>query len=168
MSTIERIKRAASLTLRAVEFGYYYLVLLTAVDHVSRLPRNTTMPEAARLCRENIALTASDALEAELTQRIKPAPSLGGDARLAGASQVLAYFLTRGDEPFQRDFLSASLRTIQRWAAFFRSPFRSRNKVGRRKPTDAKIVELILTLKRENRAWGHRRIHGSFGAWASA
>lgn len=150
---LDRIKSAASLTLRAVEFGYYHL-LLSTVDRVSRLPRNTTMPEAARLYRENIALKAQlDALEAELAQRTEPAPV----PMATRASQVFAYFLTRGDEPFQRYFLSASLRTIQRWATFFRS--RRRSNVGGRKPTDAKVVELILTLKRENRAWGHRRIH---------
>jgi hypothetical protein len=57
MNAIDRIKRAAALTLRAVEFGFYHL-LLTTVDRVSHLPRNTTMPEAARLYRENIALKA--------------------------------------------------------------------------------------------------------------
>jgi transposase len=114
------------------------------------------MPEAARLYRENIALKAQlDALEAELAQRTEPAPV----PMATRASQVFAYLLTRGDEPFQRYFLSASLRTIQRWATLFRSLFRRRSNAGGRKPTDAKVVELILTLKRENRAWGHRRIH---------
>jgi hypothetical protein len=46
-----------SLLLRSLEFGFYHC-LLSAVDRVSRLPRNTTMPEAARLYRENIALKA--------------------------------------------------------------------------------------------------------------
>ena len=36
------------------------------------------------------------------------------------AAQVFAYFLTRGDEPFQRYFLSAPLCTIMRWATGFR------------------------------------------------
>lgn len=73
------------------------------------------------------------------------------------AAQVFAYFLTRGDEPFQRYFLSASLRTIKRWATRFRSLRRSVN-TGGRPPLDEKVVEIILTLKRENRAWGHWRI----------
>ena len=150
---LDRIKQAASLTLRAVEFGYYH-VLLSAVDRVSRLPRNTTMPEAMRLYRENIALKAQlDALEAELAQRTQPAPV----PMATRASQVFAYFLTRGDEPFQRYFLSASLRTIQRWATRFRS-LRRRPNMGGRPPLDEKVIELIVTLKRENRAWGHRRI----------
>jgi hypothetical protein len=51
-------------------------LLLTTVDRVARLPRNTTMPEAARLYRENIAPKARlDALEAELAQRTEPAPT---------------------------------------------------------------------------------------------
>lgn len=112
------------------------------------------MPEAARLYRENIALKAQlDALEAELAQRTEPAPT----PMATRAAQVFAYFLTRGDEPFQRYFLSASLRTIQRWATRFRS-LRRRADTGGRPPLDEKVVELILTLKRENRAWGQRRI----------
>ena len=150
---IDRIKSAASLTLRTVEFGFYH-VLLSTVDRVSRLPRNTTMPEAARLYRENIALKAQlDALEAELAQRTEPAPT----PMSTRAAQVFAYLLTRGDEPFQRYFLSASLRTIKRWATRFRSHRRSVS-TGGRPPLDEKVVELILTLKRESRAWGHRRI----------
>jgi transposase len=147
------LSSAASLTLRAVEFGFYRL-LLTTVDRVSRLPRNTTMPEAARLYRENIALKAQlDALAAELAQRTDPAPT----PMATRAAQVFAYLLTRGDEPFQRYFLSASLRTIRRWATRFRT-LRRRPDAGGRPPLDEKVVELILTLKRENRAWGQRRI----------
>ncbi|MCK6587275.1 MAG: helix-turn-helix domain-containing protein, partial [Polyangiaceae bacterium] len=152
MSILDRIKRAAALTFRAVEFGYYH-VLLSTVDRVSRLPRNTTVPEAMRLYRENIALKAQlDALEAELKLRTKPAPV----PMATRASQVFAYFLTRGDEPFQRYFLSASLRTIRRWATAFRR--RRRGAEGGRPPLDAKVVELIITLKRENPTWGQRRI----------
>lgn len=89
------LSSAASLTLRVVEFGFYHL-LQTTVDPVSRLPRNTTMPEAARLYRENIALKAQlDALEAELAQRTEPAPT----PMATRAAQVFAYLLTRGDEP---------------------------------------------------------------------
>lgn len=150
---LDRLRNAVSLTLRTVEFGYYH-VLLSTVDRVSRLPRNTTVPEAMRLYRENIALKAQlDALEAELAQRTEPAPT----PVATRAAQVFAYFLTRGDEPFQRYFLSASLRTIKRWATRFRSLRHGAN-VGGRPPLDEKVVELILTLKRENRAWGHRRI----------
>lgn len=66
---LDRIKQAASLTLRAGEFGYYH-VLLSAVDRVARLPRNTTVPEAMRLYRENIALKAQlDALEGAPSDR---------------------------------------------------------------------------------------------------
>lgn len=153
MSILDRIKRAAALTLRAVEFGYYH-VLLSTVDRVSRLPRNTTVPEAMRLYRENIALKAQlEVLEAELKLRMKPAPV----PMATRAAQVFAYFLTRGDEPFQRYSLSASLRTIKRWATRFRS-LRHRPNTGGRPPLDAKVVDLILTLKPKNRASGQRRI----------
>ncbi len=81
------IRGAALLTLRAVEFGFYHL-LLTALDRASRLPRNTTMPEAARLYRENTALKGQlDALEAELAQRTEPAPT----PMATRAAQVFAY-----------------------------------------------------------------------------
>lgn len=67
MSILDRIKNAASRTLRAVEFSYYH-ALLTRVDRVARLPRSTTVPEVMRLYRENIGLKAQlDALEVELT-----------------------------------------------------------------------------------------------------
>jgi hypothetical protein len=136
LDLLGRIKGAASLTLRAVEFGFYHL-LLTTVGRVSRLPRNTTMPEAARLYRENIALKAQlDALEAELAQRTEPAPT----PMATRAAQVFAYLLTRGDEPFQRYFLSASLRTIRRWATRFRS-LRRHPDTGGRPPLDEKVVE---------------------------
>ena len=44
-----------------------------------------------------------------------------------------------------------------RWATRFRS-LRRRLQPGGRPPLDAQIVELIVTLKRENPAWGQRRI----------
>jgi len=46
-----------ALVIRTAEFLFYHL-LLSAVDRVSRLPRDTTIPEAMRLHRENIALKA--------------------------------------------------------------------------------------------------------------
>ena len=46
-----------ALVIRTAEFLFYHL-LLSAVDRVSRLPRDTTIPEAMRLYRENIALKA--------------------------------------------------------------------------------------------------------------
>ena len=46
-----------SLLLRTAEFLFYHH-LLSHVDRASRLPRYTTMPEAMRVYRENIALKA--------------------------------------------------------------------------------------------------------------
>jgi hypothetical protein len=87
-----------SLLARSLEFGFYHC-LLSVVDRVSRLPRNTTMPEAARLYRENIALKAQlDVLELRLKREEaaeKPKP-VGSPKRSLKerASQVFAYLLT--------------------------------------------------------------------------
>jgi len=142
------------LAARTVEFLFYHL-LLSLVDVVSRLPRHSTLPEAMRLYRENIALKAQlDALERQIG-RMKQRPKRAGvELR---AAQVFAYFLTRGDEPFQRYFLSAPLTTILRWATRFRW-LRRHPRVGGRPMTDEAIADLIITLKRENPAWGQRRI----------
>jgi hypothetical protein len=65
--------RVLSLLHRSLEFGFYHC-LLSAVDRVSQLPRNTTMLDAARLYRDNIALKAQlDVLEVRLKwQQEKP------------------------------------------------------------------------------------------------
>jgi hypothetical protein len=55
-----------ALVLRTTEFVFYH-VLLSLVEPASRLPRDTTIPEAMRLYRENVALKAPlDALERHL------------------------------------------------------------------------------------------------------
>src|SRR4051812_13886006 len=112
------------------------------------------MPEAMRLYRENIALKAQlDALERHLV-RFDAKPRRASVA--LRAAQVFAYLLTRGNEPFQRYFLSAPLFTIKRWATRFRSLDR-RARRGR-PPLDEYVEDLIVTFKRENPAWGQRRI----------
>jgi hypothetical protein len=89
-----------SLLLRSLEFGFYHC-LLSAVDRVSRLPRHTTIPEAARLYRENIALKAQiDELEAYVKKQVR-SPKRPLRVR---AAQVFGYLLTRGNEPFQRSY----------------------------------------------------------------
>lgn len=151
--------RVLSLLLRSLEFGFYHC-LLSAVDRVSRLPRNTTMPEAARLYRENIALKAQlDVLEARLKREeaeVKPRPKRPLRER---AAQVFAYLLTRENEPFQRYFLSAPLSTIRRWSCRFRKRRYEPLPTGGRPGVAPEIKELILTLKRENGPWGQKRIH---------
>jgi transposase-like protein len=143
-----------SLLFRALEFFFYHL-LLTAVDRVSRLPRGTMLPEAMRLYRENIALKAQlDALEAHL-RRIEAPRRVPLAVR---ATQVFALFLNRDNEPFLRYFLSAARSTVERWASIFRHHGKRTGGSAGRPPLDEKIVELILTLKRENMAWGQRRI----------
>ncbi|WP_228565196.1 hypothetical protein [Myxococcus sp. AB036A] len=113
----ERVVSAMDLTLRVFELTYYK-ALLTAVERSTRLPRTSAMSEAMRLYRENIVLkTQSDLREAELDRRTQPAPL----PMATRAAQVFAYFLTRGNEPFTRHFLSASVLTSKRWATLFRS-----------------------------------------------
>ena len=143
-----------ALAIRTAEFVFYHL-LLSLVDHVSGLPRNMMVPEAMRLYRENIALKAQlEALERHLVrvETKRKRVSLG-----IRAAQIFAYFLTRGDEPFQRYYLSAPRTTIMRWAMRFRS-LRRHALSGGRPSLDDDVVELIVTLKRENPAWGQRRI----------
>ena len=96
-----------SLLLRTAEFLFYHL-LLVGVDRVSRLPRDTTIPEAMRLYRENIALKAQlDLLGQRLAlyeRKLGRTPvNLG-----TRAAQVFAYLLTRSDEIFQQYYLSFS------------------------------------------------------------
>ena len=113
---------------------------------------------ATRRCAsigENIALKAQlDALERHLirVETKRKRVSLG-----VRAAQVFAHLLRRGDEPFPRYLLSAPRTTIMRWAMRFRS-LQRRTLNGGRPPLDDTIAELIVTLKRENPAWGQRRI----------
>lgn len=147
-----------SLLARSLEFGFYHC-LLSAVDRVSKLPRNTTMPEASRLYRENIALKAQlDVLELRLKREEKAAGKKSKRTLKERASQVFAYLLTRGDDTFQRHYLSAPLTTVQRWASKFRKRRYEPMSTGGRPGLDPRIAELIVTLKRENGAWGQRRI----------
>jgi transposase InsO family protein len=113
------------------------------------------MPEAMRLYRENIALKAQlDGLQWHF-DRMKP-KATRVPLRVR-AAQVFAYLLTRGNEPFHRYFMSATLATIKAWATRFRTLRRPPSRGGR-PPTDESIAELIVTLKRENAQWGQRRI----------
>ena len=148
----------AKLILRTLEFAFYHL-LICAVDRLSRLPRSSVPPDAMRLYRENLALKVQvDALAAEIT-RVR-----GKRARMSlrtRAAQVWAYLVTRGNRPFQKHNLSASPRTIKRWATKLRQGPWQRSaprKRGGRPPTPAEIVELVLTLKRENPGWGQKKI----------
>jgi transposase InsO family protein len=113
------------------------------------------MPEAMRLYRENIALKAQlDALTHDL-RLLSRRPRASLRTR---AAQVFALMLTRDDRTFHRYYLSAALGTIQRWASRFRHGLGRRSVPVGRPPLAPEIVELILTLKRENRGWGQQRI----------
>jgi len=142
--------------LRTAEFHFYHL-LLAGVDRVSRLPRGATDPEAMRLYRQNIALKAQlDALVVQLSRYENERGRKRVPLRVR-AAQVFAYLLTHSDDSFQNYYFAAPLSTILRWATRFRRRERSARSVGR-PPTDPKIVDLVVTLKRENPGWGQRRI----------
>jgi hypothetical protein len=142
----------AKFLLRTLEFAFYQL-LICIVDRVSRLPRDSWPPDAMRLYRENLALKVQlDALAAEVT-RVR-----GKKARVSlrtRAAQVWAYLVTRGNPPFQKHNLSASPRTIQRWATKLRQGLLRRSEPktpGGRPPMAVEIVELVLALRREKHA----------------
>jgi putative transposase len=72
---------------------------------------------------------------------------------------VWAYLVTRGNALFQKHNVSASPRTIQRWATRFRQGLSRRpERSGGRPPTAEQIAELVIALKKENMQWGQKRI----------
>ena len=95
-----------SVSFHALEFLAYHLII-SVVDRVSRLPRNSTPPEMMRLLRENVALKSQVralVLELKAVNGKKPRVS-----RRTRAAQVLAYLLTRGDKSFTRYILPLGL-----------------------------------------------------------
>jgi hypothetical protein len=140
----------AKFLLRTLEFAFYHL-LICLVDRLSRLPRDSCPPDAMRLYRENLALKVQlDALAAEVTRVRGKRAHVSLRTR---ASQVWAYLVTRGNAPFQEHHLSASARTIQRWATRFRQSLSKRSEPEARQgrpPTAEEIVEFVITMKREN------------------
>ena len=145
-----------SVSFHALEFLAYHLII-SVVDRVSRLPRNSTPPEMMRLLRENIALKSQvRALVLELKAVKGKKPDVLMRTR---AAQVLAYLLTRGDKAFTRYYLSASMPTLRSWATRFRRglwPWRKNR--GGRPPLAKEVAEIIVTLKTENGSWGAKRI----------
>jgi hypothetical protein len=146
------------LILRTLGLAFYHL-LICLVDRLSRLPRSTVPPDVMRLYRENLALKVQlDALAAQTTRVHGKRARVSPRTR---AAHVWAYLVTRGNRPFQKRNLTGSPRTIQRWATKLRQgPWkRSAPKTpGGRPPTRAEIVELVVTLKRDNPGWGQKRI----------
>lgn len=156
------LKGAASLTLRAVEFGFYH-ALLSTVDRVARLPRNTTMLEAAALSREHRAEGPARRARGRARVADRARADRRWDARGAGLRVpphawrravpallplgVAAHHQAPGDEvPL------VATTQARRWATAARG----------------KVVGLIVTLKRENPAWASGEFARSCGAWASA
>ena len=145
-----------SVFFHTLEFLAYHLII-SVVDRVSRLPRNSTPPEMMRLLRENIALKSQVralVLELKAVKGKKPRVSMR-----TRAAQVLAYLLTRGDKSFTRYYLSASMPTLRNWATRFRrGPWPWRKNRGGRPPLAKEVAEIIVTLKKENGSWGAKRI----------
>jgi len=148
----------AKFLLRTLEFAFYHL-LICFVDRLSRLPRDSCPPDAMRLYRENLALKVQlDALAAEVTRVRGKRAHVSLRTR---ASQVWAYLVTRGNAPFQKHNLSASPRTLQRWATRCRQGLSKRSEPKTRQgrpPTAEEIVELVIRMKRENMQWGQKKI----------
>ncbi|MCG8555627.1 MAG: hypothetical protein MJD61_10130, partial [Proteobacteria bacterium] len=95
------------------EFLFYHL-LITFVDRLSRLPRNSTPPDIMRLYRENLALKAQNgALLLELNTMKGKRAKMPMRVR---AAQVFAYLLTRGN-PDVRRRVGAARRAIPRTGA---------------------------------------------------
>jgi len=120
-----------SLIARSTQFLAYHAII-RVVDRISRLPRNSNPPEVMRLLRENIALKAQvRALVLELKAEKGSRPRVSMRTR---AAQVFAYLLTRGDSAFQNCYLSASRKTVAKWATMFRRgpwPWRKSKRMGR-------------------------------------
>ena len=146
-----------SLVFRTTQFIAYHL-LISTVDRISRLPRNSNPPEVMRLLRENIALKAQvRALVLELKAEKGSRPRVSMRTR---AAQVFAYLLTRGDSAFQNYYLSASRKTVAKWTTMFRRgpwPWRKSKRMGR-PPLSQEIKDLIVKLKKDNGGWGAHRI----------
>lgn len=144
-----------SLVFRTFEFLFYHL-LISFVDRVSRLPRNSTPPDVMRLYRENLALKVQNgALLLELNREKGKRAKMPMRVR---AAQVFAYLLNSGNREFQEYYLAASRKTVKRWAARFRrGPWRKAKPAGR-PPLDQAIVKIILELKKTSPGWGARRI----------
>ena len=145
-----------SVVFHAMEFLAYHIII-SFVDRVSRLPRNSTPPEMMRILRENIALKSQvRALVLELKAVKGKKPDVSMRTR---AAQALAYLLTRGDKSFTRYYLSASMPTLRSWATRFRrGPWPWRKNRGGRPPLAKEVTEIIVTLKKANGSWGAKRI----------
>ncbi len=151
-----RDRRMFKLVARLAEFTFYR-ALVRAADAVSRLPRDME-PDVIRLYRQNIALKAQfDAQQHQLTLlRAKTKPDVSVRTR---AAQVFAFLLTRGDENFQRYYLSASVPTLKSWLSRFGTGnSRDAKQKGGRPATMEEIVRLVILFKQENPSWGCVRV----------
>lgn len=149
---------ALMFAVRVWEF-VFYSVLLRVVDRVHRLPRARRMPEVERLYRENLALKAQlDALEAFVCH-LRPATKPKDLPLSVRAAQVFAWLITQGLPEFQQNFLSAPIATIRGWMHRLLHRDEATAKRGGRPTIAQEVMELIVRLRKENGAWGAKRIH---------
>ncbi len=140
-----------------LEFCIYHLLIVIA-SRVSKIQAVGWAKRQDELLRRYLAAMAEiRMLRGELT-RVKG--KTNRPTLRVRCSQVLAYVFTRGDKIYHKSYLSLSKSAAKNWAYRFRHPIRwkmSQKKGGRPKVTE-EIIELILTMKRENGHWGAKRI----------
>jgi hypothetical protein len=149
-----------TIIIRTIEFCIFHLLVVIA-SRISRIQAvgDTYKHQDEFLRRYLAAMTEIRILKGELV-RIKGRGKLNTLPMKLRCAQVLAYIFTRGDKIYHTSYLSTSTTTARRWAYKFRYPFKSRKKKnpgGRPKVTE-EIINLIISMKKENMHWGSQRI----------
>jgi len=147
--------------IRAVEFCAYHIIIV-ATSYITKIPVHESAKHKDMLMRRYMAaMTEVRILKGELV-RIKGKNNANKAPLKLRCAQVLAYLFTRGDRTYHLSYMSCARATARNWAFIFRHPIRSRfrkKKIGRPKVTE-EIIELILTMKRDNPHWGAKHIRG--------
>jgi hypothetical protein len=133
-----------------VEFTFYACVIGWAASVNKRLPRGEMMPEMLRAYKRSFGMEAIICAQAK-ELRILRKLNRRRVALATRAAQVFAATINQDDHVFHRYWLAATLTTVQLWASRFRNfSFKRTRGPGGRNPTDAKTIEMIVTLKKEN------------------
>jgi hypothetical protein len=146
-----------TIIIRTIEFCVYHLCIVAA-SHVSKIQVHETSRQRDQLLRRYLAaMTEIRILKGELV-RIKGkqhSPPLK-----VRCAQALSYIFTRNDKIYHDSYLSTTRATARNWACKFRHPFKSRKRknLGGRPKITAEIIEMIITLKKENMHWSSKRI----------
>ena len=146
-----------TIILRTIEFCVYHLCIVIA-SHVSKVQVHESARQRDQLLRRYLAaMTEIRILKGELA-RVK-----GKNSRRTlrlRCAQALSYIFTRNDKIYHDSYLSTTRATARNWASKFRHPFKSRKRknLGGRPKISAEIIEMIITLKKENKHWSSKRI----------